>query len=104
MQAAADERIDTLEKKIDDGFAEMRREFKEVHTEIQGEFKEVRAEMKGEFRAVRAETQEMGRELRSEIISARDAAREDSRTLLSVTVGMWATTALGVVGILLSHL
>lgn len=75
MQALNDDpRIESLEKKIDKGFAEIR-------TEIKG-----------------AE-----RELRSEIITARTDARSDFRTLVALSFAMWVTTILCVVGVLLQH-
>lgn len=82
MQALDDnQRTEALVKKIDTGFAEMRAEFKTVRTEIKG-----------------AE-----RELRSEIIAARSDARSDFRTLIAVTIAMWVTTILCVVGVFLQQ-
>jgi hypothetical protein len=79
MQALSDDqRIEALEKKIDDGFAEMRTEFKTVRTEV-------RTEIKGSER-----------ELRAEIISARSDARGDFRTLVALVVSLWVATVLTV--------
>jgi nitrate reductase NapE component len=69
-----DQRIAVLEKKIDDGFAEMRSEFKAVRTEIG-----------------------------NEVNAARGEARADFRTMMALVFGLWATTALAVVGILIGH-
>ncbi|HEY2478966.1 MAG TPA: hypothetical protein VGI17_09555 [Solirubrobacterales bacterium] len=59
MQALSDEqRIDALEKKIDDGFTEMRTESQVMRGESQvmrGEFKEFRKEMREDLREVRGE-------------------------------------------------
>ena len=75
MQALSDEQqMGRLERKVDDGF--------------------VRLESKVE---------ESTRELRSEVLSARSEGRQDFRTLLAVIFGMWATTVLAVVAILLNH-
>jgi uncharacterized protein YdhG (YjbR/CyaY superfamily) len=79
MQALNDDqRIAAVEKKIDDGFAEMRREFRTVRTEM------------------RTEIKASERELRSEIISARSDARADFRTLVALVVSLWAATVLTV--------
>jgi uncharacterized protein YdhG (YjbR/CyaY superfamily) len=84
MQALNDDqRIEVLEKKIDDGFAEMHREFRTVRTEM------------------RTEIKASERELRTEIISARSDARADFRTLVALVVSLWAATVLTV---LASHL
>ena len=69
-----DQRIEALEKKIDDGFAEMRSEFRTVRTEIKAS----------------------ERDLRTEIISARSDARGDFRTLVALVVSLWAATVLTV--------
>lgn len=69
-----DQRIAVLEKKIDEGFAEMRNEFREVRSEI-----------------------------RVEVNAARSEARADFRTMMALVFGLWATTALAVVGILIRH-
>jgi hypothetical protein len=46
-----DERLDDLNKKVDDGFGEMREEFRAVRTDVQA----VRTEMKEELREIRGE-------------------------------------------------
>jgi hypothetical protein len=75
MEATDDnQRIGVLEKKIDDGFAEMRSQI------------------------ITAE-----RGLRTEIGSARGDARSDFRTLLAVTFAMCVATILCIVGVLLQH-
>jgi hypothetical protein len=75
MQAPSDnQRIEALEEKIDKGFAE-----------------------------VRVQIASSERELRTQIIAARDDARSDFRTVIAVTLGMWVTTILSIVGVLLQH-
>lgn len=73
--------MDALEKKIDEGFAEMRSDFTVVRSEI-----------------VSAE-----RGLRGEIAAVRDEARSDFRTLIGVVVAMWVATVLAVAGHLPIH-
>jgi hypothetical protein len=75
MQALSDEqRIEALEKKIDKGFAE-----------------------------TRAQIASSESALRTEIVAARSDGRSDFRTLIAVTFGMWVTTILSIVGVLLQH-
>jgi hypothetical protein len=50
-----DQRLDDLNHRVDEGFKEMRTEFRAVRSEVQQEFRSFRAEMKGEFQAVRSE-------------------------------------------------
>jgi hypothetical protein len=53
MQALSDEQqMERLERKVDDGFAEMRAEFKAVRVEMREEFKAVRAESREDFRTL----------------------------------------------------
>jgi hypothetical protein len=74
--------VDKVEKKIDDGFAEIRKDSGEVCTVI-----------------VSTE-----RALRSEIVAARSGARADFRTLIGVVFAMWTATVLAVIGVLVAHL
>jgi hypothetical protein len=75
MQAMSDEqRIDSLEKKIDKGFAE-----------------------------TRAQILSSERALRGEIIEVRTDARADFRTLVALVFGLWTATVLAVVGVLVAH-
>jgi hypothetical protein len=78
LMAWNDERLDDLTGRMDDGFAridgeirnlrtEMREEFKDLRTEMREEFKDVRAEMREEFKDVRTEMQTGFIEVRSEM-------------------------------------
>jgi hypothetical protein len=58
-----DERLDDLNKKVDDGFKETREEFRAMRGEIKGEFQSIRAEMAGELQGIRAEIATMNRNL-----------------------------------------
>jgi uncharacterized coiled-coil DUF342 family protein len=58
-EAWTDERLDDLNKKVDDGFREMRSEFNAVRAEM----KDVRDELKEEIRGVRSEMAEIRVEL-----------------------------------------
>jgi hypothetical protein len=62
-ETGTDERLDDLNKKVDDGFREMREEFRAVRAEMKGEFQSIRAEMAGELQGIRAEIATMNRNL-----------------------------------------
>lgn len=86
MQALNDEQqLERLEKKVDDGFAAMRAEFKAVRAET------------------RTELQGVVRELRTEILAAQSNARGDFRTLIAILLPMYLTIILGFAAILLQH-
>jgi hypothetical protein len=86
MQALPDDQeVEVLERKIDEGFDEMRREFNTVRTEI----------------GTRALSSERG--LRSEIVAARSEARADFRTLIAVVFAMWVATV-ATLGVLAAHI
>ena len=72
--AAIEAKVDKLEKKIDDGFAEMRTEFKNVRTEM-----------------------------REEVTAARSEARVDFRLLIGILLPMYLTIILGFAALLLQH-
>ena len=72
--AAIEAKVDKLEKKIDDGFAEMRTEFKNVRTEM-----------------------------REEVTAARSEARVDFRLLIGILLPMYLTIILGFAALLLRH-
>jgi hypothetical protein len=89
MQALPDDqRIDSLERKVEEGFAETRAQILASERVLRGEITSVRTEITS---------------VRTEVISARSDARQDFRTLLAVVFGMWTTTVLAVIGILLNH-
>ena len=116
MQALSDDqRIASLEKKIDDGFAEMRTEFRavrgelnDVRSEMQTEFKAVRTEMQTEFRAVRTETQADFKAVRAEVGDEFKAARAEQsalvRMLIQIVGGTCAAVASGFLALVVSHL
>jgi hypothetical protein len=86
MQALSDDqRIEALERKIDDGFAEMRADSAAVRAQIVATERALRTEIV----AVRSDASE-------ENLTARSEARADFRTLLTVVVSLWAATVLTV--------
>jgi len=60
-EAWTDERLDDLNKKVDNGFAEMRNEFRAMRGELKSEVATVRSEMTTELRAVREEISALNR-------------------------------------------
>jgi molecular chaperone GrpE (heat shock protein) len=109
MQALSDEqRIDSVEKKIDDGFAEMRAEFKDLSAEMQAEFKAVRSETQAEFKAVRAEVHDDFKASRAEVSDEFKAARAEQsalvRMLIQIIGGTCAALASGFLALVVSHL
>lgn len=80
-----DERLDDLNKRVDEGFKETREEFRAVRAEMKSEFQAVRSEMKSEFRAVKYDLkapkckklgQSMGRAKETVTIKAKPGADE----------------------------
>jgi hypothetical protein len=73
---------------MEDGFAAVRGEIKDVRNEIKGEIKEVRGEIK---------------EVRGEIREVRGEARADHRALLGVQLTTIVTMVLGFAGLFLQQ-
>jgi len=88
-EAWTDERLDDLNKKVDDGFKEMHAEFRALRGEMKSEFQAVRAEMKSEFQGVRGEIQGIRNEL---------AAM--NRNLVQLTWGLIGTVLVAFLGII----
>jgi hypothetical protein len=84
-----DERLDDLNKKVDDGFSGMRTEFRALRGEMTGEFQAVRGEMKTEFQAVRGEIQ-----------GVRDEIAAMNRNLIQLTWGLIGMMLVGFLGII----
>ncbi len=110
-EAWTDERLDDLNKKVDDGFKDMREEFRALRGETTAEFRAVRGEMKTEFQAVRGEMKtefqavrgEMKTEfqaVRGEIQGVRDEIAAMSRNLSQLTYGLIGAMLVGFLGII----
>src|SRR3954462_14512347 len=121
-EAWTDERLDDLNKKVDDGFQEMHAEFRAlrgemksefqavradmtsefqaVRAEMKGEFQAVRAEMKGEFQAVRAEMKGEFQGVRGEIQGIRNELAAMNRNLNQLTWGLIGTVLVAFLGII----
>lgn len=79
-----DERLDDLNKKVDDGFKDMREEFRALRGEMKSEFQAVRAEMSADFQGVRDEVAAM------------------NRNLMQLTWGLIATMLVGFLGTIIA--
>lgn len=97
-----DQRLDDLSKKVDDGFGEMREEFRAVRSEIGREFQAMRTEL-------RAESQATKRELQKELQGTRVETKEElrairgeigalNRTVIQLAFAMVGTVFLGFMG------
>jgi hypothetical protein len=94
MEGPSDrQRMDTLEKKMDEGFAR-------IDEKMDRGFSEMRMQVQSSERALRGEIAEV----RVEVAAVRGDARSDFRTLIGVVVVMWVATLLAVVGHLPIHL
>lgn len=58
-----DERLDDLNKKVDDGFADTRVEMREGFARVDGEIRELRKDMKTRFNAIDARFDALNRNL-----------------------------------------
>jgi hypothetical protein len=92
-----DERLDDLNRKVDNGFKEMREEFHALRGETKGEFQAIRAEMKGEFQGVRAEMKGDFQSLRGEIAKL-------NHNLMQLTWGLIGTMLVGFLGTIVAIL
>jgi hypothetical protein len=91
-----DQRINSLEKKIDKGFAELRRDSNEIRAQIVSSERGLRNETVAAERGLRDEIVASRDEAREAIVAARSDARADFRTLIAVVISLWAATVLTV--------
>jgi hypothetical protein len=94
-----DRRLDDLNKKVDDGFHEMRAEFRALRGSVTDEFHAVRGEMKGEFQAVRDEMRGEFQAVRGEIQGVRNEVAAMNRNLIQLTWGLIGMMLVGFLGI-----
>jgi ElaB/YqjD/DUF883 family membrane-anchored ribosome-binding protein len=70
-------RVESIDRRMETGFAEMREEFRAVRAEMKSEFQSVRAEMKSEFQSVRAEMKSEFQSIRAEMKGEFQAVRQE---------------------------
>jgi hypothetical protein len=90
-EAWTDERLDDLNKKVDDGFSEMREEFRAMRTELRAESQATKSDLKKEVQGVRVEMKEELRAIRGEIGAL-------NRTVIQLAFAMVSTVFLGFMG------
>ena len=84
-----DERLDDLNKRVDEGFKETREEFRAVKAEMREEFSLVRSEMRSEFKGMRTEMAEV----RSEVNAL-------ARVVMQLAFGLIGAMLVGFLGIM----
>ena len=103
-----DERLDDLNKRVDEGFTETRDEFRALRSDVRDEFQAVRGEMKGEFQALRGEMKSEFQAVRSEMKGEFQAVRGEisalQRTTFQLFAGVMVTLALGFGGMIVALL
>jgi predicted phage gp36 major capsid-like protein len=82
-----DERLDDLNQRVDDGFKEMREEFRAVRSEMRNAFQAMRGDMRDELGAVRGDM----REIRVEIGAL-------NRTVAQLAFGLVGAILIGFLG------
>jgi hypothetical protein len=96
------ERIVSIEQRMEAGFAEMRVEFRSIRAEMKAEFRSVREEMKAEFKGVREEMGAGFKEAAAESVSIRqdmaDQFAAQNRMIIQLFGGMFATMVIGFLG------
>lgn len=98
-EAWTDQRLDDLQKHMDEGFREVKAEIRSTRSELKSEIKATRAELKNEIGATRTELRKEITELREQIGSL--ATRMDAKfdrltyTLIAALIGLLATHYLG---------
>jgi hypothetical protein len=86
-----DKRLNDLDSKVDEGFKEMRGEFKAVRAEMHAGSEALRHEIREEFRAFRAEMKSEFQAVRAEISAV-------NRNLMHLTWGLIGTMLVGFLG------
>jgi len=90
-------RVESIDRRMETGFAEMREEFRAVRAEMKGEFRGVRADMKGEFGAVRAEMKGEFGAVRAEMAAH---ATNLNQTMYRLFGGLLVAWVVGVIAII----
>jgi DNA repair exonuclease SbcCD ATPase subunit len=98
-EAWTDQRLDDLQKHMDEGFREVKAEIRSLRAEVRGEVHSLRTELKGEMSSLRTELKGEMDSLRTELKGEIEklGARIDklTYTLIAGLVGLVATHYLG---------
>ena len=91
-------RVESIDRRMETGFAEMREEFRAVRAEMKGEFQTLRTEMKGESQAIRGETATGFAAMRAEMAAQYTALNQ---TMYRLFGGMLVAWVVGIIAILI---
>jgi hypothetical protein len=101
-EAWTDHRLDDLNKKVDDGFGEMREEFRAVRSEMGRAFQAMRTELRTESQATRnemkKELQGVRTEMKEELRAIHGEIGALNRTVIQLAFAMVGTVFLGFMG------
>ena len=87
-EAWTDQRLDDLQKHMDEGFAEIKAEIRSLRTEVRSEVQSLRTELKGEMSSLRTE-------IKGEIGKLDAKFDRLTYTLIAALIGLLATHYLG---------
>ena len=101
-------RVESVDRRMEAGFTEMREEFRALRSEMKGESRALRSEMKGESRALRSEMKGESQAVRGEMATGFAAIRAEMATqaaMLNQTMyrlfgGMLVAWVVGVIAII----
>lgn len=96
--AWSDKRLNDLDKKVDEGFKEMRTEFKAVRAEMNAGTEALRREMREGTEGLRGEMREEFRGIRGEMGELRAEVSAFNRTVVQVLWAIVGTIFLGFMG------
>jgi len=85
------ERIVSIERRMETGFAEMRAEFRSVRAEMKAEFKGVRQEMGVGFKEAAAESVSIRQDMANQFAA-------QNRMIIQLAGGIFATMVIGFLG------
>jgi hypothetical protein len=93
-----DERLDDLNKKVDDGFARLDLDMRDLRQEVKAQGESLRAEMKAQGDELRAEGKAQGASLRSEMNELRREMNERFDSANRTLVGAVAVIVAAIIG------
>jgi len=95
-----DERLDDLNKRVDEGFKETREDSHALRGEMQEEFRAVKAEMREEFSLVRTEMRSEFKGMRTEMGEVRSEVNALARVIMQLSAGLIGAMLVGFLGIM----
>ena len=95
-----DDRLVDLNHKVDEGFKDMREEFRAMRAEMREELGALRGDMKDEFGAVRSEIKGEFGEFRTEMREIRSEVAATNRVVAQLAWTMCGTMLIGFLGVI----